>query len=290
MIRDVHSLIRVRQWTKNLLCFGGLFISRTVHWDAASLLGAALAFAAFCLAASSVYVFNDLHDAPRDRIHPRKRSRPIASGRVGPAAAWLLIALLAGGSLAVGVAGGPHLLACIGLYLLINIVYTLRLKTVPIIDVFCISAGFLLRLLAGIYAVGDQPTSWVVLCTLFITLFVGFAKRRSELATHAESDSQRPVLARYSLDYLDMLINASATMAVVMYALFTTSSGRDPSLAVTVLPVVFAVFRYQHILMIGAGAEEPDRVLLSDAGIRWAMVVWLLSFYAISRLSPGLFL
>lgn len=290
MIRDIYALIRVRQWTKNLLCFGGLFISRTVHWDAASLLGAALAFAAFCLAASAVYVFNDLHDAPRDRIHPKKRNRPIASGRIAPAVAWVLVLGLAGAALAVGAVAGIHLLACIGLYLLINIAYTLWLKTLPIVDVFCISSGFLLRLLAGIYAIGDQPTSWVVLCTLFITLFVGFAKRRSELASHAESDSQRPVLARYSLDYLDMLINASATMAVVMYALFTTSSGRDPSLALTVLPVVFAVFRYQHILMIGTGAEEPDRVLMSDPGIRCAIVVWLVSFYAISRLSPGLFL
>lgn len=282
------QVVRLQQWTKNLLCFAGLVFT-VAPVTRESLSGALWTFIAFCFASSAVYILNDIMDLERDRAHPRKCARPIASGRMQLSSAkWLALGLLAA-SMAYALQAGPAVLGCLTAYAVINIGYSGALKAVPLFDVFCIALGFLLRLLAGVYAIPDIPTAWIVICAFCLSLFLGFAKRRSELAATAAPASQRPVLAHYSVDYLDFLVSATSTMTVLSYIVFTTTSGRDPTLVLTVLPVIYAVFHYKRIMMLARGAEEPEVMLLRDRVIRACIAAWLLGFLLITYYQPRIF-
>ncbi|CAG1021324.1 decaprenyl-phosphate phosphoribosyltransferase [Methylococcales bacterium] len=287
-IADLIKLCRPHQWTKNVFCLAGLVLSK-VPVDIHAIVSVALVVGAFCLLSSAVYVLNDIVDVERDRAHPKKKNRPIASGRVSAKqAATLFVALLLV-SLSFAATLPVSVIVCLLLYLMLNVAYSLRLKHVAVLDVFCISLGFLLRLSAGVYVIGDIPTTWIMLCGFFLTLFIGFAKRRTELAVTADILEQRPVLDYYSVDYLDFLVSASSTMAIVSYAVFTTTGGRDPILTLTVLPVVYAVFHYKRTMMIGGGSEEPDRILLRDRAIWICVILWLAIFFAASHFQPEIF-
>jgi 4-hydroxybenzoate polyprenyltransferase len=289
LVSNLFRLCRPHHWSKNAFCFAGpLFSTQAVSPDSWALVG--LVFVGFCLAASSAYVLNDLADAKADRANPLKATRPIASGSVPKSVAVALLVALLGMTVAVTTRLPAQSAAAIGAYLLVNLAYSLWLKHLAILDVFCISAGFLLRLAAGVYAIGDTPTAWIVLCTLFVTLFLGFAKRRSELALLGRSSdgATRRVLTAYSVEYLDFLVSATSTMTIVTYALFTTSGGRDPTMVLTVFPVVYAVFHYKRTMMLGSGTDSPDRFVLRDPVVWACVVVWLLAFLAIDDLRPGL--
>ena len=283
---DVLALYRPRHWVKNLFCFAGVVFS-TLPLTSQSLLAASLVFVAFCFAASAIYALNDIVDAERDREHPAKRERPVAGGRLTPTQAGVLAALAALGAAVACAFLPPKAVICLAAYLAVNAAYSAALKHVAILDVFCIASGFLLRLFAGVYALGDVPTAWITLCTFFLALFLGFTKRRSEFAAHAAGHRQRPALAQYSADFLNLLVVACATMAVVSYAVFTTSGGRDPTLAITVLPVVYAVFHYERLTLL-AGSEQPERLLLEDRVIWLCVALWVAGFAAISHYQPAI--
>lgn len=282
------ELMRVQHWSKNLLCFAGILFT-VEPLSRASITGAVWTFMAFCFASSAVYILNDIADAERDRLHPRKCARPIASGRVAVSHATWLGLVLMGGGVAYALQTQVAVVACVVAYVIINISYSRALKTIALSDVFCIATGFLLRLIAGIYAVPDIPTAWIVICAFCLSLFLGFAKRRAELAAAVVPASQRPVLAHYSVEYLDFLVSATSTMSVVSYMVFTTTSGRDPTLLLTALPVIYAVFHYKRITMLATGAEEPESILLTDNVIRICITVWLLGFFVITSYQPGIF-
>jgi 4-hydroxybenzoate polyprenyltransferase len=285
---DLLRLMRPAQWTKNLLCLAGPLFS-TIPVGLAQWQAAATAVLAFCLLSATVYAVNDIADAQADRLSERKRHRPVAAGRVSPAQAWALAAGCA--AAACLVASALPLAAQLAMlaYLAINVLYSRVLKHLALVDVFCISLGFILRLLTGIYAIGDSPTAWIVLCTMALTMFVGFSKRRAELHAVVSSGgtAHRPALAAYSVAYLDFLVSATSTTTVVTYALFTTTAGRDPTLLLTVLPVVFAVFHYQRNLMLGTGSDAPEWLLLRDRVLWICAAVWLAGFLAISHWRPG---
>lgn len=290
MIPAALRLIRPQQWTKNAFCLAGLFFSGR-FLDSGAILNAAIVFATFCAASSVVYVGNDLKDVERDRAHPRKRLRPLPSGAVSKGAATIIMVLLLAAVVFGALATNARTGACLGLYLAINAVYTLSWKHEPILDVTCIASGFVLRLLAGVFAIGELPTTWITLCTLFLALFLGFAKRRAELAAqHNGGDStQRPVLRRYSILLLDSLLNSTATMAVMSYALFTVLSNKDSTLVATVPFVVYGVMHYKFVVMAGDSAEEPDRMLLNDRRLQLCIAGWLVVYLAVVMLKPGLF-
>jgi 4-hydroxybenzoate polyprenyltransferase len=172
---------------------------------------------------------------------------------------------------------------CILLYAVNNLLYTFRLKHLPLLDVGSIAIGFVLRLLAGVYAVEESPSAWITLCTFFLALFLGFAKRRTELAGLGETlpDTQRPVLAQYTLPWLDSLVAGAATMTVMSYALFTTISGKNPTLVLTVPIVYYAIMHYKLQLLLAAGTEEPEKMLLKDGVIRLSVLLWLLCYLVI---------
>lgn len=270
-------LMRPHQWTKNVFVFAGLVFSQS--WDNRSLdLLVLQAFAAFCGVSSMVYILNDWHDRASDALHPRKRHRPLASGRVTPAAALAL----AGALLAAGLwlaAGNGTLLVLLGLYVALNMAYSWRLKKVPVVDVSIIASGFMLRLLAGTLAVGIAPSRWLLLTGIFLTLYLGFSKRKAE--TFQEEASQRAVMAHYPAALLDTFMASTMTATLATYSLFATSPEAQlqhgERLLYTVPVVVFGMLRYTYQVHRGRG-EDVARDLLHDGWIVGAGVLWLLIF------------
>lgn len=269
--------------TKNVFCFAGLIFSGRFR-EPGAIPGACLAFAAFCLVSSAVYILNDCIDRNRDRAHPRKRNRPIASGAVGVPSAIFLASLLTVGAVLLANLASKGTLVCLLLYMVNNLAYSLILKHMAIVDVISIAIGFVLRLLAGVYAVDDLPTSWITLCTFFLTVFLGFCKRRAELGgiVPAEENEQRPVLSQYTLQFLDYLVNSSAVMTVMCYALFTTTANKNPSLVITVPIVFFAVLHYKRIVMILHDGEEPERLVMRDIRLQLSILIWFVLYLAIT--------
>ncbi|MEE8396464.1 MAG: UbiA prenyltransferase family protein [bacterium] len=282
-------LCRPHQWSKNLVCFAGvLFGGELENWRL--FLPAAGAFLVFCAGSSAVYVLNDILDRERDGLHPKKKGRPIPSGAIGlPAAAalGLVLALAAtGGAWWMGWAT----LTLLGLYLANGVLYSLWFKHVLLVDVQSIALGFALRLLAGIFAVGVPPTGWVIMSVFFLANFLGFSKRRAELAmANRQAAEQRAVLGQYTLPFLDGLVVSSSSMTVICYALFTLLSGNNPTLILTLPFVYYGVMRYKYLLYVLGEGEEPDVLLLHDRPIQGAIVLWLGAFLAISRWAPPLF-
>jgi len=274
-------LLRPHQWLKNGFVFVGLLFGHA--WADPVKLGQALAaFAAFCLLASAVYVMNDLIDREQDRLHPKKKSRPLAAGTVsGPAALTLAAAcLLAGGTIASQFAGSaPWVFFA---YVVLNIGYSFGLKHVVILDVFIIAAGFMLRILAGTLGLGIAPSQWLLLCGLMLTLFLGFAKRRAELnALLAESAGHRRVLEHYTAPMLDQFIGIAAAGTVISYALYTVSAETvalhgTRGLIATVPFVLYGMLRYLWRLHRQGGGGDPAQELLTDPHLLAATAGWLL--------------
>jgi 4-hydroxybenzoate polyprenyltransferase len=285
--RELLRLLRPRQWIKNVFVLAGLLFGRA--WDEPALVEAALlAFAAFSLAASSMYVLNDWLDREADRKHPKKQHRPLARGTVSPAAAAALGLACALGAAALALAAGPGVLACVGLYAVLNLAYSAALKHVVVVDVFIISAGFMLRLLAGTWAIGIPPSNWLLLTGMFVTLFLGFAKRRAEwtevLAAGADGEpARRRVIHLYSGTLLDKYLSSTATAALLCYGLYTVDRATvqlygSAQLIWTLPPVIFAIYRYLYLLHAQGKGENPSRDVFTDPQILAAGLVWIVVF------------
>ena len=261
----VVRCMRPRQWIKNLACFAGLIFSGQLL-RLGSLGRAGLAFAGFCLAASAVYLLNDVYDRKLDRQHPGKRSRPVASGLLPPSWALSAAALLLAAAVASSVPLGRTCAAVLGMYLALNVAYSLRLKHTLLLDVVIIACGFVLRVLYGVYAIGVLPSPWIALCMFFLALFLGFAKRRSELKEVGTlGEHRRPVLRKYDVAYLDHQLGIAAAMAISSYSLYTVM-GRpgDASLVITVPLVAYGVCRYMYMVQVHGKGDMPERQLVSD--------------------------
>ena len=281
------KLLRPHQWVKNGFVFLGLLFGHAGN-DPAKVTLALVAFAAFCLISSAVYVMNDLVDRKQDRAHPKKRHRPLASGAVSVTAAVALMAICGGGGLGLGFFGGGALPGLFVGYVLLNIAYSFGLKHVVIVDVFLIAAGFMLRILAGTLGIGIAPSQWLLLTGLLLTLFLGFAKRRAELgALQENSTSHRRVLEHYSTALLDQMITVAAGGVLVAYSLYTLAPetvrlhGTD-KLIYTVPFVLYGMFRYLFLLHQRGGGGDPALDVVRDphliiAGGGWlAVTLWLL--------------
>ena len=282
------KLLRPHQWIKSGFVFVGLLFGHA--WDDPALLAAVVrAAAAFALAASAVYVGNDYLDRDRDRAHPEKCRRPLASGALGGGDA-----LLAGGTsllLALVLAASVSftVLALVVAYLLLNVGYSLRLKHVVLLDVFIIAAGFMLRILAGTLGVGIMPSYWLLLCGLLVTLFLGFAKRRAELnALVGHGGSHRKVLDDYDPTLLDELTGICAGGAIIGYSLYTVSAETvamhgTGDLIYTVPFVIYGIFRYLYLLHRRGGGGDPSAALLQDFHLLGAFCAWFASVVLLLR-------
>lgn len=270
-------LMRPHQWTKNVFVFAGLVFSQS--WSNRALDVQVLqAFAAFCCASSLVYILNDWHDRARDALHPRKRHRPLASGKVSGPAALALAGLLGLAALLLA-RGNSALLMLLSLYVALNMAYSWRLKKVPVIDVSIIATGFMLRLLAGTLAVGIAPSRWLLLTGIFLTLFLGFCKRKAE--TFHDGASQRAVMAHYPTALLDTFIATTMTATLTTYSLFATSPEAQlqhgQRLLYTVPVIIFGLLRYTYQVHRGRG-EDVVHDLLRDGWIVGAGLLWVLIF------------
>ncbi len=270
--------MRPQQWIKNAFVWAGFLFAHAWH-DTSLAMHVAAAFAAFCLLASAVYVGNDWIDRDADRLHPVKRGRPIAAGRISFAAAASMSIALALAALALGAWVGVELLAVLIAYILVNIAYSLGLKRMVIIDVIAVALGFLLRLLAGTLGVGIPPSPWLLMCGLMLTLLLGFGKRRAELSA-LTADSGRAVLAEYSPALLDRLITVCVSGTLISYSLYTISPQTialhgSANLVYTVPIVTYGLFRYLYLLDRQHAAEDPSRLMLTDHHLQGAALAWL---------------
>jgi len=249
-------LLRPHQYIKNGFVLLGVVFSH--QWGSATLVASGLVFFAFCAMASAVYVLNDILDVEADRQHPKKHDRPIASGAISARTAWALFTGLVVLSLTLGSSVGQWVLAFLSTYLVLNVAYSLQLKHVVILDVFVISAGFMLRILAGTLGLEITPSHWLLLCGLMVSLFLGFAKRRAELLMLESSGgysraTTRRVLEDYSPVVLEQYIAVSAACTIISYGLYTVSESTiathgSSDLIYTVPFVVYGIFRYLYLL------------------------------------------
>ncbi len=274
-VRDLVVTARPWQWTKNAVCLAALVFAGRLR-DRHAVLLALLTVAAFCLASSAVYVFNDVRDRDEDRVHPRKRGRPVAAGRLGVGAALVEAAVLAAGSLGVALLLPPRARVVLAAYLALHLAYSLGMKRLPILDVIAIALGFVLRVQAGIEAIAAPQSAWIVLCMFFAALFLGWGKRRAELAEvpAATARLHRPALGAYSVGLLDALLGLSAATAIVCYSLYAVTVQRSEAFLLTILPVVFGIGRYLMLVMVQARGADPDEVLVRDAPLAVAIGVW----------------
>lgn len=275
-------LLRPSHWIKNVFVLAGFFFSG--DWRNAEILTRSLAgFAVFCLASSAVYCLNDALDADKDRQHPRKRLRPVAAGLVSRRAALTSAALLLVPALALALWTGPGLAIIAGAYLAVNLAYSSGWKNKVLVDVFCIASGFILRLLAGTWGIGIEPSQWFLLCTMALSLFLGFSKRYAELAeAKLTLDEKRAVLRNYSPEFLRMLMGVTLSATLITYGLYTTSARtvavHGTSNLVYTLPIaMFAMFRYLYLVMEKGFGENTVAEVLKDRQLLLATAAYLVS-------------
>ena len=292
------ALARPAQWIKNGFVLVGLLFGH--GWKDPLLLGGSIAcFLGFCLVSSAVYVFNDVMDRHADRAHPDKRARPVASGAIDVGAALVFAGVLVLAGLAFAGLASMTAVILIMLYVALNLGYSLGLKHVVVLDVFIIAAGFMLRILTGTLGVGIEPSRWLLFCGFMLTLFLGFAKRRSELsalrsgaaslqggvddafaAKRRDAVPARRVLAIYSLYWLDRIIGLCALIAVVAYALYTLDAatiamhGTD-RLWLTVPIVAYGIGRYLWTLYRLGRGDDPSAQLWCDPHLLGSLLCWL---------------
>lgn len=278
MLRHYLRLARPLDWLKNGFVPLGLLFAEA--WSsAATVTAVAIATAAFCLAASAAYAFNDVADAPADRLHAQKRLRPVAAGQIAPAAALVFGGALAIAALAVAASVGWVLAGIVAAYLALNVAYSRLLRRIPVLDVAAIAAGFMLRVLAGTLGVGIPPSQWLLATTLALALFLAFAKRRAESRTPTPGATRR-ALATYPPNLLDYATLASAAAAAALYAGFTLDGESirwhaAPLLWITAPPAIGVLARYAWLVFRRGCGENPARDLAGDPPIALLSAAWL---------------
>jgi 4-hydroxybenzoate polyprenyltransferase len=268
--------LRPRQWTKNLLVFAATIFAVKVT-DFPRVLLAAETFVGYCAASSAAYLFNDLVDLKRDRVHPLKCRRPLARGAISPWLAGRLGIALAAFALAIGAhVGGASLLLILG-FLAIQVTYSVSIKHVVLLDVLAIATLFVLRATAGGVATDLRISPWLLLCTGLLALFLALSKRRAELSAVQNRMSARPALDDYSIPLLDQLIVVSATSTITSYALYTFTARDSKALMITIPFVLFGLFRYLLLGHREGLGEEPENILLSDYPLLLCLVSWIVT-------------
>ncbi|MBW7866409.1 MAG: decaprenyl-phosphate phosphoribosyltransferase [Candidatus Hydrogenedens sp.] len=279
-------LLRVYQWPKNLLVLLPLLFAQEMG-DLRADLRAFAAFAAFCLASSATYIINDLRDLEQDRQHPEKQFRPLASGQISPAPAVLLSLLLLGCAVLLGIVAGKGFLVALALYLALTLSYSFLLKHVFLVDVLAVSLGFVLRAMAGALAIDVTFSNWLVVCTLFLALFLSLGKRRHEIfLLERDAGAHRAVLEHYTIGYIDQLLLLVGGGALITYTIYTCSPevvdrvGSD-KMYMTLPFVVYGLARYLWLVREKEAGGDPSGMLLSDLPIAVSVALWVMACAAI---------
>ena len=290
MNRDIITLMRPHQWLKNLFVFMPLFFDRhATDWN--YVWPCVVAFIAFCLVASGIYCFNDIHDAEADRQHPVKRMRPVASGSVSKRTAYITMIIAWSAAFALVAWDGFYrgsiqkgIIGTLLLYIVMNIAYCVKLKQIALLDVFMISLGFVLRIVVGGLATGIILSHWIVLTTFLLALFLAVAKRRDDVAIYETSGVKaRKNVVRYNMDFLNLSIGSLGSVTIMCYILYTVSNEvveriGSHYLYVTSFFVLAGIMRYMQLTIVERKSGSPTKVLLQDRFIHVCIIGWILAF------------
>jgi 4-hydroxybenzoate polyprenyltransferase len=270
MIKNHFQLLRVSQWIKNLFVFVPLMFSLHL-FEADYFLASLKAFVIFCLASSFIYVINDIIDIKADAVHPKKKFRPLPSGKISKQSAWITSIIIFLFLIAPSFISPIEFIYFLASFILLNIIYSVYFKHIVILDVFSIAAGFTIRVLAGAAIINVPVSSWLVLTTMFISLFLGVMKRHSELeqTTEREITPTRKVLAEYSLTFTNQMATVAAAGVIICYALYTVSQRTvsvfgTENLIYTTPFVVFGIFRFMYLEYLNQKGENTTQIMLTD--------------------------
>jgi 4-hydroxybenzoate polyprenyltransferase len=282
----VITSLRPRQWLKNLVVFAALIFAQRLG-DPEQVTRSVLGFLLFCITSGAIYIINDLFDADRDRLHPLKAQRPIASGALGVAPAAATAAILLIGALLAAFTLSRPFGAILLIYAIQNILYSLWLKEVVIIDVMVIAAGFVLRAVGGALIIDVPISTWLIICTILLSLFLAFCKRRQELESlDDEAGEHRPALREYSVDFIDQMINVVTASTVVAYTFYTVSPEVEHKLGtqhlyLTVPFVLYGIFRYLYLVHRKGIGGNPTQALLTDRPLLTCVALWGITVVAL---------
>jgi 4-hydroxybenzoate polyprenyltransferase len=278
--------MRPSQWVKNFLIFAGLIFSQN-FFSPAFFFKSFFAFLLFCGISSSVYILNDILDLKQDKLHPTKSKRPLASGELSVSFALTFSLFLGVICVVLSFLLQMNFGLIVVIYFLLNLFYSLYLKQLVILDVMCVAAGFVLRALAGAVVIEVVISSWLVVCTILLALFLGFSKRRHELILLENNATQhRRILAEYSPYFLDQMIAVVTASTVVAYAFYTLSPEVMEKLGtrymdLTIPFVLYGIFRYLYLIHQKKEGGRPTRMLLTDKPILINVVLWLIAVFLI---------
>jgi len=282
------KLLRVEQWVKNFFVFIPLFFSGNITHPN-FFVKSVFAFIVFSLIASSIYILNDYKDIEADQKHPEKKDRPLANGSISKTTALFLFTTLISAVAMLVFFGQEYFhknlwkfAVIIGSYFIMNLAYTFRLKHVAIVDIFIIAIGFVLRVLAGGYATGIKISQWAILLTFVLALVLAVGKRRGELINAAISGKTRKALDGYNVQFADIVLSISVTLAIICYLMFTLTPEVQERFGVrvfyTVLFVVFAFLRYLQQTLVYNKTESPTKIVYKDRYIQVTILIWLITF------------
>ncbi len=285
-MRNIITLLRPHQYVKNIFIFAPLVFAFNFSQNA--FLNAGVAFILFSLLASSIYIFNDYMDIEEDKKHPSKKNRPLASGAISKKTAQLLFSILSLTVLAVAFIFSPPLFFVLGIYFLLNIAYSLKLKHIAIVDIFIISTGFVLRLFAG-SLVTDTPLSvWIIIITFLLAIFLALAKRRDDVLLSLAGKETRKNIDGYNLEFVNAAMVLMAGVVIVSYLQYTVSAEvisriGSEHLFLTTFFVIIAIFRYMQITFVEEKSSSPTKIVLNDRFMQVSILLWLLSFVAVVK-------
>ena len=292
-MKDILVLLRPHQWLKNLFIFTPVFFNgRILEQD--YLLPAIVVFCAYCFTASGVYCFNDIYDVEADRLHPKKRFRPIACGAVSKTIGYVMMVLCIVVSFVVVTfydwpveSARMRIYGVLVLYVIMNIAYCVYLKQKPIVDVFIIAIGFVLRIFVGGFATGVMLSHWLVLMTFLLALFLAFAKRRDDVVMFEETGKiARKNIVRYNLSFMNQTIGIVASVTMVCYIMYTVSAEvmerfHSSYVYMTSIFVLAGIIRYLQVTIVDVRSGSPTKVLMHDRFIQACIICWILAFVLI---------
>ncbi|PYG87854.1 4-hydroxybenzoate polyprenyltransferase [Ruminiclostridium sufflavum DSM 19573] len=279
-INSMVRLFRPKQWIKNIFVFLALLFSGNII-ELSHVVNSCIGLILFCLISSSVYILNDLLDINADRIHPIKKFRPLASGAVSKVQALVLLIILCPISLVLSFWFNYNFAAVISVYFILNVLYTIKLKKIVIVDIMVISTGFVLRVISGYIVINEEISLWILLCIFFLTMFLGLNKRKQEIHTlNSNAKEHRKILNEYSVELINQILPIVASCSIIFYSFYTFQVSKNIWMVLTIPSVIYGMLRYQYLSLKSNVGENPEIVLVND--IPFIVNFVLLVFIAIT--------
>jgi 4-hydroxybenzoate polyprenyltransferase len=281
-VKSILISMRPKQWFKNFFLFVGLVFSKNL-FQAGLFIKVSEGFILFCLVASSIYIFNDIHDRESDRKHPEKCQRPLSKGTLRVSEAYMVSTLLSAIAFVFAFMMDRTFFVILLAYLILNLAYSLKVKQIVILDIMFIASGYVLRIFAGTTLAGVISSDWLVICIITLSLFLGLSKRRNELVLMGENAGhQRKVLKEYNIYFLDQMISIVTACTIMSYILYTVSAETvdrfgTKNLVLTIPFVLFGIFRYFYLIYLKKMIDNPVDLVLKDFPFLLNILLWFIA-------------